>query len=172
MNEGEISLENQRLIYYFILKNPGMHLRGISRGLQMQLGTLRYHIDQLEKRGMIVGKDDGNLRTFFITNKLSPKDQQMASLLQQKRFRDIIIVIIKSPGLTQTDMIEQLGLRPPTISKYAMVLERRGVIFHVKEENGQRYYVTDEDWVMRLIIAYRESFWDKFVDNALEIYFD
>jgi predicted transcriptional regulator len=172
MTDEELEIENQRRVYAFVLGNPGQHLRRISRDLGMQLGTLRYHLDQLERRGLVVSKDERNLRTYFAASKLSVRDQRMASLLQQKRFRDIIVTIMASPGATQSVMGEMLGLRTSTLSKYIMILEDRGVVYHDKDGRENRYRVTDEDWVTRLLLTYRSSFWDPYIDNALELYFE
>ena len=62
MKEEDIKIENRRLIYSHILNNPGSHLRQISRELDMNLGTLRYHIDYLERQEIIIGKSEDNLK--------------------------------------------------------------------------------------------------------------
>jgi predicted transcriptional regulator len=172
MTDAELELENQRRVYAFVLENPGQHLRRISRDLGMQLGTLRYHLDQLERRGLVVSKDERNLRTYFAASKLSVRDQRMASLLQQKRFRDIIVTIMATPGATQAGIGGRLGLRASTLSKYIMILEDRGIVFHDKDGRENRYRVTDEELVMRLLLTFKSSFWDPFIDNALELYFE
>ncbi len=172
MTDVVLELESQRRVYTFILENPGVHMRRLSRDLGMEMGTLRYALDQLERRELVVSKEEANLRTYFAARQMSPKDQRLASLLQQKRFRDIIVSVLASPGTTHSVMMEHLGLRPSTLSKYITVLEGRGVIYHERDGRENRYRVTDDGWVVRLLLSYRRSFWDPFIDNALELYFE
>jgi len=172
MKEEALALENRRRIYEFILDNPGLHLRTISRDLGMKMGTLRHHVDYLEKQGILSSKKEGNLKIYFIAGKLSAGDRNISPLLQQKRFRDIILITIIHPGLTHKEIAKRLGLKPSTLSKYVKILEKRNIIYHERFEKERRYHIIDEKGTMRLLLTYRKSFWDAFVDAVLEIYFE
>jgi predicted transcriptional regulator len=168
----ELNIENQKLIYEFISIHPGSHLRKISRGLDMNLSTLRYHLDYLEKIGVVISKKDKNLKIYYIVGRLGKKDKNIAPLLQQKRFRDIILVIIMNPGLSHSDLSGKLSLKPSTLSKYINILRDRGIVYHKRKGRNRYFYATDEKRVMELILIYKRSYWDAFVDNVLEIYFE
>jgi len=172
MEEEDVTLEIRRLIYNYILNNPGMHLRKISKELNIPLGTLRYHLSYLEKKELIISKKEKNLKVYFVSGKLSIKDKNIAPLLQQKRFRDIILVIITYPGLTASEISNKLSIKPSTTSKYLNILENRGVINTKKVGREKHYYIIDEKRIMELLLTYKKSFWDLFVDNILEIYFE
>jgi len=165
-------IDNRRLIYVYILNNPGLHLRKISRKLNMKLGTLRYHLDYLEKKEIIVSKKENNLKIYFMNRELDIKDKNICSLLQQKRFRDIILVIILSPGLSHKQISNKMSINPSTLSKYVNILEDRNIVYHKKIGREKWYYVFDEKRIMKLLLTYKKSFWDFFVDNTLEIYFE
>ena len=47
------SLENRKIIYNFIYKNSGLHLNKLFRKLNMNNGTIRYHLKYLEEKNMI-----------------------------------------------------------------------------------------------------------------------
>lgn len=172
MNEEVIALETRRTIYSYIKENPGLHLREISRALNIHLGTLRYHILYLEKKQVIVEKKEKNLKVYFIAGKLSAKDKNLAPLLQQKRFRDIILIVIINPRLIHSEISAKLSIKPSTLSKYINILENRGILHHEKIGREKQYYILDEKMVMELLLTYKKSFWDSFVDNVLEIYFE
>ena len=172
MNDGDIQLEHQRMTYEFIGANPGSHLRKISRGLDISLSTLRYHIGFLEKKDLIVGRREKNLKVYFTVGRIGGADKNVASLLQQKRFRDIVLTILINPGDTHADLSDRLDLKPPTLSKYMKVLEKRGIVDVVREGRCKKYTLVDEKTVTELLLRYRKSFWDSFVDNVLEIYFE
>jgi predicted transcriptional regulator len=172
MKEEAIILETRKTIYFYIRDNPGQHLREISRTLNIYLGTLRYHLRYLEEKGVIVGKKEKNLKVYFVTEEISARDKNLAPLLQQKRFRDIILVVVINPRLTHSEIASKLSIKLSTLSKYINVLEVRGIFHHEKIGREKRYYVIDEKMVIDFLLTYKKSFWDSFVDNVLEIYFE
>lgn len=172
MKEEDIVLENQRNLYMYIQEHPGSHLRKIERDLNINLGTLRHHVDFLEKNGIIISKKQGNLKLFFAAGKLSATAKKITSMLQQERLRRIIMVILTSPGSTHTEISKKLDIKPSTLSKYVKILHRGEVIFFKKNRSEKRYHIKDEQLIIRLLMTYRKSFWDKFVDNMLELYFE
>jgi predicted transcriptional regulator len=171
MRAEAVTIENRRRIYEHIRENPCTHLRRLSRDLDVELGALRHHLDYLEATGVVASRREQNLRIYFATE-VGADSRRICTLLQQKRFRDLILAIILRPGSNHGDLAEALGLRPSTLSKYLGILEDRGVVEHVKEGRERHYHVKDEQMVMKLLITYRRSFWDSFVDNVLEVYFD
>ena len=74
MKEDSFALEVRRTIYNYIMNNPGSHLRKISRATDIQLGTLRYHLDYLEKKELVLSKKEKNLKLYFIPGRLSSED--------------------------------------------------------------------------------------------------
>lgn len=172
MKEEDIDFNNQKLIFNFISNNPGSHLRKISRTLGVHLSTLRYHLDYLEKQELIVSKKEKNLKSYYIAGKLGAIDKNITRLLQQKRFRDIILVIITNPGLTHSEISDRLSIKPSTLSKYINILRTRRIIYHRKKGRNRHYYTYDEKRIMELLLMYKKSFWDPFVDSVLEIYFE
>jgi len=170
--KDDSTLENRRLIFNYVQNNPGTHLRKISRDLDIYLSTLRYHLDYLENKGTIISQTENNLKIYFTSRKLNFKERNLTPLLQQKRFRDIILVVVDSSGSTSSQIADKLSLKPSTISKYMNILEGRGIIYHEKIGREKKYYLRDENSVIELLLTYKESFWDSFVDNVLELYLE
>jgi predicted transcriptional regulator len=170
--QDETILENRRLIYEYVANNPGTHQRKISRDLDMHYSTLRYHLDYLEEKGVIVSQMENNLKIYFASGKLSADEKRLTTLLQQKRFRDIILVVIDEPGSTSSQISDRLSAKPTTISKYMNILEDRGVLYHVKTGREKRYFINDEKSIIALLMTYKKSFWDSFVNNVLVLYLE
>jgi predicted transcriptional regulator len=172
MEGEELSLENQRTIFGYISESPGVHLRGLSDGTGIPLSTVRYHINFLEKQGIVISKTEGNQKQYFINGRISSGDRAIAPLLQQKRFRDIILHLLINPGSVQSEVAEALDLKSSTTAKYMHILEEKGVVGTEKNGREKRCSIIDERRVVELLLTYKRSFWDRFVDNALEIYFE
>ncbi|VVB65088.1 MarR family protein [uncultured archaeon] len=170
--QDDVTLENRKLIFDYISDNPGVHLRKISRDMNIHLSTLRYHIDYLEIKGLITYQKEDNLKLYFVCGKLNPHEKKLASLLQQKRFRDILIAILDSHELTSSKIAEKLSMNRSTASKYINILEKREIISHKKIGREKLYQINDEESVVKLLLTYKKSLWDSFVDNVLELYLE
>ena len=109
-------IENRKLIFDYVSDNPGSHLRKIARDLDVRLGTLRYHLDYLEKKGLIVSQKQNNLKMYFVSGKLKPQEKTLTQLLQQKHFRDIILALIESPDLTFSQIAGKVSMSPSATS--------------------------------------------------------
>ncbi len=153
--------DNRDKIFAYISNNPGSHLRKISRDLDMHLSTLRYHLDHLEKKGSIVSHKQSNLKIYFVSGRLNTEEKALAQFLQQKRFRDIIMVLIESPGSTSSQIADRLSMSHSTASKYINILEDRSILSHEKAGRKKRYRIIDEESVIELLKAHKKFMEDK-----------
>jgi len=172
MRENPLSLDTRRILFDHISKNPGVHLRKISRNLNMDLNTVRFHITYLEKSGLITSNIDMNRKIFFVANLFNLKDKKISGVLQQKRFRDIIILLLLRPGITHATISGKLSIKLSTLSKYLKHLEELKIITSHRDGRKKNYFVREKDNIVKLLITYKKSFWDSIIDNALEIFFD
>ena len=117
---------------------------------------MRYHLDYLEKKGSIVCQKQKNLKVYFASGKLKPLEKTLTPLLQQKRFRDIILVLIDSPGMTFSQIVDKLSIGSSTASKYINTLEDRKILFHEKSGREKKYYINDEKSVIELLTTYKQ----------------
>jgi DNA-binding MarR family transcriptional regulator/putative methionine-R-sulfoxide reductase with GAF domain len=154
MQEG-IAVENRRLILNYISDNPGSHQRKIARDLDIRLSTLRYHLDYLENKRSIVCQKQDNLKIYFVYDKIKPHEKVLIPLLQQKHYREIILVLISSPGLTFSQIVNRLSIGASTASKYINILEDRKILFHKKFGREKKYYLNDEKSVVGLLRTYK-----------------
>jgi signal transduction histidine kinase/DNA-binding response OmpR family regulator len=154
--QDDVVHENREKIFGYISNNPGSHLRKISRELNMRLSTLRYHLDHLEKTGLVVSQKQNNLKIYFVPGKLKPEEMALTQLLQQKRFRDIILVLIDSPGSTFSQIAEKLSMSHSTASKYINILENRKILSHKKVGRKKIYRINDEKSVIELLKTYKK----------------
>jgi signal transduction histidine kinase/CheY-like chemotaxis protein len=154
MQEDEAQ-DNRKQIYRYISDNPGTHLRKTAKELNINLSTLRYHIDLLEKEGLIVSQKQNNLKIYYASGKLNPYEKTLTRLLQQKHFRDLILILIESPELTFSQIANRLSMSPSSVSKYLNILEDQRILSHAKLGRQKKYYITDKRSVIELLKTYR-----------------
>ncbi|MFQ5871211.1 MAG: winged helix-turn-helix transcriptional regulator [Candidatus Geothermarchaeales archaeon] len=161
--------ETRKRVHDFIVENPGTHLREIGRRLGMSMGHLRHHLDFLERSGLIVSKKERYYRRYFAIE-FKANGHELLSAVRQRNPRRIVLHLLNNPGATHKEMMAELGFLPSTLSLYLNDLVRKGVVERVKRGKQNEYRVKEEAKVLKAILIYRESFIDRLVNRALEIY--
>jgi predicted transcriptional regulator len=165
-----LQTETRQRVYNFIEKTPGAHLREIGRRLGMSLGHLRYHLRILEKKNLIISIRNGFYRRYFVKKDFDVGLAGIFFALQQKNTRKIVLHLLNNPGSTHKDLLHVFDFPSSTLSLYLDNLVKKGVLQRVRNGRQNRYHVVDELNVVKVLKTYKESFIDKLIDRALEIY--
>lgn len=161
--------ENRRLIYDYIKKNPGAHLRMITRELQMGMGATQHHLDVLEKSGKIRSKRINIYRHYYAVEVLEAEHNILA-FLRQETARDIIIFLMEHPRSTQSDIVNFKSFSAPAISWHMSRLEEAGLISSIKEGRTIRYVIVDIQNIAAAIKTYHSNIWDKLLSRFAELF--
>ncbi|HEY3422275.1 MAG TPA: hypothetical protein VGK13_03885, partial [Methanocellaceae archaeon] len=137
--------ENRNAVYDFIAKNPGLTMYEVSRGLKMNLGTVRYHAFILGMNHRVVPyKDDGKyVRYFTNSNSYSSEDQLIVSLMRREAMGKVLGYIMTCTASSNSEMAHGLGIHESIVSRSVKELAEKGVI--VKETSGTRSVYTIVD---------------------------
>jgi len=108
--ENILLLKTRQEIYNYILKNPGMHLREISRTTKISYSILRHHLNFLEKLGLISAKSGRRFTRYYTTGKVSRNDKEIINVMREEIPRTIVILLL-SPGPIENfkDSLEEEG---------------------------------------------------------------
>ena len=87
-------IETRQEIYNFISNHPGLHLREISRKLNIPVSTLAYHLRYLKKKELIVVKNNQRYARYFVKERISMRDKEIFDLLRQDVPRRIILSLL------------------------------------------------------------------------------
>ncbi len=101
MEDKTLELESRRKIYEAVKKVPGIHFREINRRLGISLGGIEYHLRYLEQHELIVSKQEGRYKRYYVVGKLGSKDKQLLALLRQQMPRRILMHLL----LQQKDLM-------------------------------------------------------------------
>ncbi len=167
----EIELETRRRIYDFVVANPGSHLRAIKDELDMPMGQLEYHLQYLEKRGLLDSKEDRYYKRFYPAE-MSATDRRLLSAIRQEKPRQIVLIVLQGPGIDHKALQKEMGIGASSLSFYMKDLIAKEVIEKKREGRRSLYTVNDPDRIVKLLITYRPSFLDTMVDRFLETWLD
>ena len=65
MDREILSVKTRKDLYDFVRKNPGFHLRELSRALNLSITLADYHLRFLEKHELITSAMDGEYKRFY-----------------------------------------------------------------------------------------------------------
>ena len=124
------TLENKTRhdIYNFILKYPGLHFSELSRKLDLPKSTLLFHLNYLERCGVIVTKTEGRYTRFFVEKSFGSFERKIINILRQDALRNIVLYIGILGGASQVELSRELSLSPKTIEKHLKRLMKVGFI--------------------------------------------
>ena len=167
--KNEDNPENRTRIYDYIKKNPGAHLRMITRELEMGMGATQHHLDILEKSGKVKSRRINIYRHYYAVEVLDAEHNILA-FLRQETAMDILTYLMEHPGSTQSDIINFKGFSAPTISWHMTRLEQADLISSIKEGRTIRYTITNMPSIAMALKTYHPSVWDKMLSRFADLF--
>ena len=137
--ENILKLHARQKIYNFILKNPGLHIREISRRMNIPKTTLGHHLKYLKKLKLISEKTEHGFKRIYISYEIGTKEKELLNLLREEIPRKIFLYLLFSYVFSQIELSRDLELHPATIAFYLKRLHKRGLIGHAPARNGLIY---------------------------------
>lgn len=124
-------------IFQYILDHPGVHLGAVQRSLDLNNGLAIYHLRKLEQEGYVVSKRMGIQRRFY------PSDMNVPSVpSNQERILD---TIRSNPGITQTEIGQELELSLSTVNDYINRLRMAKLIKVIKKGKRTLCFIFPEN---------------------------
>jgi len=153
MKKEILDLETRRRIYNYILDNPGVHFRDISKKLKINLYNLRYHLHFLQKYNMLCVKNENGYLRFFIAQTVGNGDKKLLAFLRQKTTRDILLSLQWCIGLTLSELSQFLEKSPSTINFHLNRLIENHIVVTAPVINGVIYRRNSKDIIDRKLIG-------------------
>jgi len=180
MKKEILDLKRRREIYEFISQNPGLHMREISRKLNIAFSSLEYHLKYLKKRGFVLSKADSKYNRYFISLEISETEKKILNFLRNKTTLHIILWFIIAVQCTQKDLGRDLSKHPATIAFHLKKMEKADIIENISIKNGviykdtlpqiikrsqvssEKIYVLKDQWLIYdLLVKHKDSLENK-----------
>jgi predicted transcriptional regulator len=148
-----------------IERNPGVRYRELLRISRLGNGVLTYHLSILERMGKImVDRKRSKITRYYLTG-VPDGDTDLIGSMRNKVARQLILFILEHDLCTFSEIVENSGKAPSTISWHLNRLRDVGIISISVGERSHHYTVVDSKEVKKILFTYKEAFLDKIVDN-------
>jgi predicted transcriptional regulator len=118
----------------YIVANPGAHYSRIKRDLNLNNGTLIYHLSTLEREGFVYSHRDDYYRRFYPRGR-KPRPGPNLTTVQES----IIEILLDNPGLTTEDIAGKLN-KSRKVTNYHLVWLRRSGLIEAKDDGRRKTY--------------------------------
>lgn len=145
-------------------------MRELQRHMGLALGTLEYHLTQLEKGELVVTREAGRFKAYFPNGHLDRRDRDVLYYLRQGMPRTILLELAEEPGITFQTLAARLPISPSTVSFHLKKLRKAALVIDV--EPGRGLACSDPERVRKLILQYRATFVDDVVDRFASTWMD
>lgn len=162
MDDEILAVKTRKDLYDFVRKNPGFHLREISRALNLSITLADYHLRFLEKHELITSAMDGEYKRFYPRSMpgqaearpaLTEGEKQILAFLRQPVPLRVINFLMEREAGTHKEILEHVPVSPSTLSHHLKKMEFAGLISHA-EPKERGYRVVDGKAVARLMTTY------------------
>ncbi|MGA9139195.1 MAG: winged helix-turn-helix transcriptional regulator [Methanocella sp.] len=138
--------ENRNSVMKYIADNPGLTVRDMVRGLDVNLGTIRYHLLILGLNHKIITyKADGKYIRYFTNSKTySEAQQQAVSLVRREGMGKVLGLLLAKPGVTSRELSLALDAQESAVSRNLRELVQRGIVDKNAKPDGSPAYSINE----------------------------
>lgn len=136
--------ENRNAILKFIVDSPGATAADISRGLAMNLGTIRYHllILSLNHKVVIFQEDSKYLRYFTNAGTSTEAERLLLSLMRREPLRRALLLLAVTPGMSSQELAKALNISTTSAHYHISELYEKGIVEKVpNSDRGYSYFV-------------------------------
>ena len=116
VNPGCLNSSTRTLVCSYVLRNPGVHFRGVCGGLGLSVGVVQYHLRQLVSAGLVVACRDRRYKRFFEAGRFTEEEMEVLSAMRNETSREILSTLLETPRTAHRELASSLGVSSPAIT--------------------------------------------------------
>jgi predicted transcriptional regulator len=171
MEDDLLALATRREIYEAVRRTPGLGAREAQRAAKTGWGETVYHLDRLTAAGLLHRERSGHQDHYFLAE-VPLGDRRLLGLARSASARRLLVALLEVPGATVPDLAARTGLSAGRLSVHLSRFLECGMLETGRRGRLRTFSVTDRDRTVRLLVTYRESLADQWVEHLLETWSD
>jgi predicted transcriptional regulator len=142
----------------------------MKKALNLGMGAIQYHLYVLEKERKVVSRRNGLFKRFYPSLTFEERDQEILNVLLRETERDLLLHVIRNPGVTQGDLSSCVGITPSSINWHMKRLKGSGLILAIHEGRHVNYFVNGEiQGILALLRNYQPKIWERWADRLANL---
>lgn len=128
-------------IHEAIGAEPGIHFQGLARRLEIAQGTLRHHLEALERAELIKVVKGPRHKCYFLAKSADRHTLNAAPLLRSEGARRVLEAVSIHPDSSTHEIARRTGLTPSAVHLHLKRLEQAGIIDGGDEPGRKKWRV-------------------------------
>ena len=172
--EQEQAVKNNRdLIYQYIQRYPGSHLRKISKELSLGMGDIQHHLYVLENAGLIKSRRFSIYKVYYEVSVFQERNESILAILRQETPRSRLLYLIENPSASQGEIAAHIGYSAATVSWHMSRLIQIGLVESRKDGRFVKYVIVGNlREITQLLRSYYPTMWSKLSDRLADLFMD
>jgi predicted transcriptional regulator len=167
MAEDPLALASRRRLYEVVERTPGLSAREIQRQAGAAWGETAYHLERLEEAGL-VHRERGPHQDFYFEARVPLGDRTLLRLARSEAVRRILVELVRAEEeLALVEVAERSSLSVSRASIHLRRLLETGIIVSGRRGAMRTFRVGEAGRVARVLVAYREGYADRWVDQLV-----
>lgn len=158
-----LALGARRRLHTQVNTFPGLHLAELARGLEMDPNHAKYHLDRLERSGLVASRHEGGFLVYFpkehselgMRDVIGAQDKAVLAALRRPVPLHIALLLLERGRTTHAQLLAEVGVAHGTLHYHLKRMEDSGVLASLKEGRERWYTLAERDTVERLLTKYR-----------------
>ncbi len=177
----KVLLKNRQILYQIISEKPGIHLREIFRKTKISEGTIKYHLNYLQRKELVTSKSENGYKRFYIAKKHMKEDIELWNIFRDEIDREIILYFMISQAISRIKLIKDLKRSPKIIEYHLKRLIDKDIVElgeiknnyvdlkkddkprykeYKRTSNEKVYIIKNKDKIESFILRYKQNFSD------------
>jgi len=131
-----LSHPTRNRVMNYIKDNPGAHFKRIAKGVATPPGTLRHHLNYMEREGLVRASSQGMFKRYYPTGAHLDPEKMV------KGNREAILEVIgRYPGVSRKDLSSIIDVPKQTLSYHLQKLLEDGAVRKERAGNSSRFFL-------------------------------
>lgn len=172
--EQEQAVKNNRdILYQYVQKFPGSHLRKISKELSLGMGDTQHHLNVLENTGFVKSRRIGIYKVYYEVSVFEERHESILAILQQETPRSILLYLLENPDASQSEIAAHVRYSAPTVNWHMSRLMQIGLVESRKDGRFVKYVIIgDLKEITQLLRSYYPTVWSKLSNRLADLFLD
>lgn len=131
-------------VFEHVKANPGAHPSAIAETLGLGWGTIVYHLARLEDASLVTTREAHNRKCYFaVGGDLDNAGRTAVAAMSTDKARAIVDILRASPGISQKELAEKLGISQALASWHIKRLIASGVLVSTRAGRSNLLHVAE-----------------------------
>lgn len=174
-----LELDIRRRVWDYLVRYPGVHLSGIADALDLETNHAKYHLQYMEKHGLVSGRREDGYWRFWPSEDRQPgsrgkaeadvdtdnadatatamgrDDKKRLAALRKPVPLHATLVLLDQGELPLSDLADELDVAVSTAHYHVKRLEAAGIVESRREGRERRVAVIDGAGVRALLVKHK-----------------